>query len=230
MADRGMWADGHINALAFCTNGDIDDTIEQATIHIFEIAHQLLTRTTPGAVQPVAPTIPGQINIASYRVWYIFDVRVAEEFRRVFATAAPDLRRVFDRFCRPRGQSPYDATFGAGPRDFSPVVARTTLHARQILSGRPSYLKAFLVHSRGGLNARFCTNCAPVLEGAKEFTAFAGCVSVPGEWGGVPVRTAFGRTMARAVRPKEGFLPLLVRPPSAAPVAVVAALRRIVRS
>ncbi|EFQ87142.1 hypothetical protein PTT_17435, partial [Pyrenophora teres f. teres 0-1] len=177
MADRGMWADGHINALAFCTNGDIDDTIEQATIHIFEIAHQLLTRTTPGAVQPVAPTIPGQINIASYRVWYIFEVRVAEEFRRVFATAAPDLRRVFDRFCRPRGQSPYDATFGAGPRDFSPVVARTTLHARQILSGRPSYLKAFLVHSRGGLNARFCTNCAPVLEGAKEFTAFAGCVS-----------------------------------------------------
>ncbi|KAK1914078.1 hypothetical protein P3342_007324 [Pyrenophora teres f. teres] len=121
MADRGMWADGHINALAFCTNGDIDDTIEQATIHIFEIAHQLLTRTTPGAVQPVAPTIPGQINIASYRVWYIFDVRVAEEFRRVFATAAPDLRRVFDRF----------AALGVNPRTMLPLVP---VHAISLLS------------------------------------------------------------------------------------------------
>ncbi|KAL6154144.1 hypothetical protein ACJBU6_07429 [Exserohilum turcicum] len=87
-------------------------------------------------------------------------------------------------FCRPRGLSPYDATFGPGLSGYSPVVARTTLHARQILGGRPSYLKAFLVYSRGALNATFCDNCAPVLDGAKEFTAFAGCVSIHGEWGG----------------------------------------------
>ena len=87
-------------------------------------------------------------------------------------------------FCRPRGQSPYDAVWGPGLRDFSPIVARTSVHARQLMSARPSYLKAFLVHSRGGLNANFCTNCEEARASNKDFTAFAGCVSIPGVWGG----------------------------------------------
>ncbi|KAF5846154.1 hypothetical protein GGP41_008633 [Bipolaris sorokiniana] len=90
-----------------------------------------------------------------------------------------DIRRVFNYFCRPRGNSPYNTVFGPGPRDYSPVIARTTITARQILTSRPSYLKAFIVHSRGALNAAFCTNnCAAVLRGEKEFTAFASCVSI----------------------------------------------------
>ena len=129
--------------------------------------------------------MPGAVNLNEYRVWFIFDQRVADELRRVYAVAPEDIRRVFDYFCRPRGNSPYDAVFGPGPRDYSPVIARTTITARQILTGRPSYLKAFVVHSRGALNAAFCTNnCAAVLRGEKEFTAFAGCVSIAGEWGG----------------------------------------------
>ncbi|EOA84429.1 uncharacterized protein SETTUDRAFT_112660, partial [Exserohilum turcica Et28A] len=173
-----------VNALRFCTNGGVNDTIKQATARIFDVAYQLLTCTTPGAIQAAAPVIVGRVNLNNYQVWYIFDVRVAEEIRRVFAAAPPELRWVFDMFCRPRGLSPYDATFGPGLSGYSPVVARTTLHARQILGGRPSYLKAFLVYSRGALNATFCDNCAPVLDGAKEFTAFASCVSIHGEWGG----------------------------------------------
>ncbi|EMD58181.1 hypothetical protein COCSADRAFT_104549 [Bipolaris sorokiniana ND90Pr] len=180
---RGQWDTGGVNALQFCSNGAPNDTITAVAAQIFAAADRALTRTTPGAVQP-AVNIAGTINVNEYRVWYIFDVAVADELRRVFA-AAPDIRRVFDFFCRPRGNSPYDAIFGAGLRDYSPIVARTTITARQILTGRPSYLKAFVVHTRGGLNARFCTNnCAAVLEGEKEFTAFAGCVSILGEWGG----------------------------------------------
>jgi hypothetical protein len=97
----------------------------------------------------------------------------------------PDIRRVADFHLRPRGQSPYDAQFGNGLRDYSPVVARTTVHARQLLTQRSSYLKAFVIHSRGAVNLTGCVNnCAGAVQGEKTFTAFLGCVSIPGEWGG----------------------------------------------
>ena len=83
--DRGMWANGRINALAYCADGDIDDTLETSTNQLFLSAHLLLTRTTPNSVQP-AITVQQQHNMANYQVWYIFDVRFAEEIRRIFAT------------------------------------------------------------------------------------------------------------------------------------------------
>ena len=87
-------------------------------------------------------------------------------------------------FCYLRGLLLYDATFSPSLSSYSPIVARTTLYARQILGGQLLYLKAFLVHSRSALNAIFCDNCALVLDKAKEFTAFASCVSIHREWGG----------------------------------------------
>ncbi|EMD64892.1 hypothetical protein COCSADRAFT_159894 [Bipolaris sorokiniana ND90Pr] len=90
-----------------------------------------------------------------------------------------DIRRIFNYFCRPRGNSPYNAIFSPSPRDYSPMIARTTITAQQILTSRPSYLKAFIIHSRGALNAAFYTNnCAAILRGEKKFTAFASCVSI----------------------------------------------------
>ncbi|KAF5852515.1 hypothetical protein GGP41_007885 [Bipolaris sorokiniana] len=34
-----------------------------------------------------------------------------------------NIRRVFNYFYRPRGNSPYDAVFSPGPRDYSPMIA-----------------------------------------------------------------------------------------------------------
>lgn len=84
--NRGQWAAGQVNSLRFCTNGSVHDTLDQATQQMFLLAHQALTRTLPGAVQP-AHTIQGGLNKNHYQVWYIYDTRVAEELRRVFATA-----------------------------------------------------------------------------------------------------------------------------------------------
>ncbi|EMD58293.1 hypothetical protein COCSADRAFT_165789 [Bipolaris sorokiniana ND90Pr] len=156
---RSVWANANTNSLQFCTNSGPNNTINNVANQIFDAAHQALTRTTLGA--------------------FIFDQRVADKLRRVYAVAPEDIRRVFNYFCRPRGNSPYDAVFGPGPRDYSPMIARTTITAQQILTSRPSYLKAFVVHSRGALNAAFYTNnCAAVLRGEKKFTAFAGYVSI----------------------------------------------------
>jgi hypothetical protein len=64
-------------------------------------------------------------------------------------------------------------------------VARTTVEARQLLTQRPSYLKAYVIHSRGAVNNTGCTNnCAAAVRGEKLFTAFLGCVSIAGQWGG----------------------------------------------
>jgi len=46
-------------------------------------------------------------------------------------------------------------------------------------------VKAFVIHSRGALNATPCANnCAAAVRGDKNFTAFAGCISIAGEWNG----------------------------------------------
>ncbi|KAF5852398.1 hypothetical protein GGP41_007813 [Bipolaris sorokiniana] len=89
-------------------------------------------------------------------------------------SCAKNIRRVFNYFCRPRGNSPYDAVFSPGSRDYSPIITRTTITAC-----RPFYLKVFIIYSRGALNAAFyINNCAAILRGEKEFTAFASCVSI----------------------------------------------------
>ena len=44
------------------------------------------------------------------------------------------------------------------------MIARTTITTWQILTSYLSYLKAFIIYSRGALNAAFYTNnCAAVL-------------------------------------------------------------------
>ena len=64
------------------------------------------------------------------------------------------------------------------------MIARTTITARQILTSRLFYLKTFIMHSRGALNAAFyINNYAAVLRGEKKFTAFASCVSIASKWG-----------------------------------------------
>ncbi|KAF9697374.1 hypothetical protein EKO04_004571 [Ascochyta lentis] len=165
---RGMWGPGGqpgggLNHLQGSTGGSVNSTHSAAFDHLVNVAHQLVTCTTAGSVIPANINIPqGPANFNQhYTVWYIMDEAVADEICRILAFAPIDIRRVADYFLRPRNQSPYDAVFGTGVRDYSPVVARTTVHARQLLTQRPSYLKAFVIHSRGAVNLTGCTNnCA----------------------------------------------------------------------
>jgi hypothetical protein len=111
------------------------------------------------------------------------------------------MQAIGDMLIRPAMSSPYDARWGNGPHDYSPVVARTSVHAYQILSGRPSYIKAFLVHSRG-LPANYpCNKCANVRYG-DDFAAFAGCVSIPGVWGGACSNCIWPDAAASCVFPR----------------------------
>lgn len=76
------------------------------------------------------------------------------------------------------GNSPYDS-----PN--TPIVARRGhILAERLLSGRPSYIKAILIHSRGGLNQVACSNCAAAYNRTGQFRHYAGCVSIPGWWQG----------------------------------------------
>jgi hypothetical protein len=81
---------------------------------------------------------------------------------------------------RPAMSAPYDARWGNGSRDYSPIVVRSTVRAAQLLSGRASYVKAFIVHFRGLPANRLCANNCALVQGGREFTAFAGCVSILG--------------------------------------------------
>ena len=81
-------------------------------------------------------------------------------------------------------------------------MARTTVHARQLLTQRPSYLKAYLIHSRSAVNLGGCTNnCAAAVRGEKSFTAFLGCVSLAGEWGGACSNCVWSDAGARCTFP-----------------------------
>lgn len=83
---RGVWANANTNSLQFCTDGGPNNTINNVANQIFDAAHQALTRTTLGAVLPTF-NMPGAVNLNEYRVWFIFDQRVADELRRVYAVA-----------------------------------------------------------------------------------------------------------------------------------------------
>ena len=83
---RGVWANANTNSLQFCTNGGPNDTINNVANQIFDAAHQALTRTTPGAMLPTF-NMPGAVDLNEYRVWFVFDQRVADELRRVYAVA-----------------------------------------------------------------------------------------------------------------------------------------------
>ena len=83
---RGVWANANTNSLQFCTSGGLNDTINNVANQIFDAAHQALTRTTPGAVLPTF-NMPGAVDLNEYRVWFVFDQRVADELRRVYAVA-----------------------------------------------------------------------------------------------------------------------------------------------
>ncbi|KAJ4384402.1 hypothetical protein N0V86_000001 [Didymella sp. IMI 355093] len=177
--NRGLWGPAgqqgsSVNHLQASSGGTATSTHIQAFNHFSDIAYGLLTRTGPNSIIPVNINVPSRsANFQQhYTVWYIMD-------------AAPEIRRVANFFLRPRSQSPYDATFGSGIRDYSPIVARTSVHARRLLTQRQSYLKAYLIHSRGAVNLSGCTNnCAAAVRGEKLFTAFLSCVSLAGEWGG----------------------------------------------
>jgi hypothetical protein len=60
----------------------------------------------------------------------------------------------------------------------TPLVARLgTVTADRLISQRPSYVKAILIHIKGNLNAVACTACQPAATGNGEFRHYAGCVS-----------------------------------------------------
>ena len=83
---RGIWANANTNSLQFCTSGGPNDTINNVANQIFNAAHQALTRTTPGVVLPTF-NMPGAVDLNEYCVWFVFDQRVADELRRVYAVA-----------------------------------------------------------------------------------------------------------------------------------------------
>ncbi|KNG52815.1 hypothetical protein DDE82_009045 [Stemphylium lycopersici] len=184
---RGAWAgSGGRNHLAHSTGGSNNSTYSSYFENIMNRAQACLTRTQHGAVVPANINVDASnVNLNDYQVWYILDLEVANELRRLLATHSPEVRRVAEFFLRPAGDSPYDARWGPGIDEWSPVVARTTIQARQLLTGRASYVKAYVIHSRGALNATPCgNNCAAAVRGSKGFTAFAGCVSIADEWNG----------------------------------------------
>ncbi|KAB2098757.1 hypothetical protein AG0111_0g12975 [Alternaria gaisen] len=119
-----------------------------------------------------------------YSVWYILTGTLSTSYVvrsmasvRLFLTLLPLLtfqqafiRRVAEFFLRPAGNSPYDAYWGPGNIEYSPIVVCSTIHARQILTGRDSYVKAFVIHSRGVLNPVGChNNCAHAVRGTQAF-------------------------------------------------------------
>src|SRR5690242_13508 len=92
--NRGVWGPGGqqgggVNHLQASTGGLATSTLAQASNHLTTIAHQLLTRTSPGSVIPVNISVPqGPANFNQhYTVWYILDLAVADELRRIFAFA-----------------------------------------------------------------------------------------------------------------------------------------------
>ncbi|KAF9695108.1 hypothetical protein EKO04_007218 [Ascochyta lentis] len=184
-----MWGPGgqpgsSLNHLQGSTSGSVNSTHSAAFNHLVNVAHQLVTCTTARSVIPANINIPqGPANFNQhYTVWYIIDKAVANKIRRILAFAPINICHVANYFLRPRNQSPYDAVFGTSVRNYSPVVARTTVHARQLLTQRPSYLKAFVIHSRSAVNLTSCTNnCAAAIQGKKTFTAFLSCVSISRE-------------------------------------------------
>lgn len=93
--NRGLWGPGGqpgggVNHLQASTNGTATSTHAAAFNYLSNIAHQLLTRTGPGSVIPININIPyGPASVyQNYTVWYILDVAVADEFRRVLALAS----------------------------------------------------------------------------------------------------------------------------------------------
>lgn len=92
---RGLWGPGGqqgggVNHLAASTGGTVNSTYAGAFDHVSNLAHALLTRTTAGSVIPVNINIPaGPANLQqNYTVWYILDVAVADELRRILAFAS----------------------------------------------------------------------------------------------------------------------------------------------
>lgn len=92
--NRGMWGPGNQpggghNHLQGSTGGAATSTHAQAFTYLTNVAHQVLTRTAPGSVIPVNISItqgPANFN-QHYTVWYIMDVAVADELRRILAFA-----------------------------------------------------------------------------------------------------------------------------------------------
>jgi hypothetical protein len=60
------------------------------------------------------------------------------------------------------------------------IVRVSVVTIERLWSGRLSYIKAILVHSRGKRLATPCTQCLPAYDvNGKQFTAFLGCVAMP---------------------------------------------------
>jgi Protein of unknown function (DUF3716) len=67
----------------------------------------------------------------------------------------------------------------------SPVITRhTTATAEQILSMRPGYIIALLIHMKGMQNATPCSHCRAAYTGKNPFPHFVGCVSLYSFQGG----------------------------------------------
>lgn len=92
--NRGMWGPngqpgGGLNHLQGSTGGNASHTHSEAYDHLTDVAHQILTRTRPESVIPVNINIPhGPTNFNQhYTVWYILDMAVCDELRRILAFA-----------------------------------------------------------------------------------------------------------------------------------------------
>jgi hypothetical protein len=67
----------------------------------------------------------------------------------------------------------------------SPVITRhNTATAEQILSMRPGYVIALLIHMKGMQNAEPCDNCRAAYDGRSPFPHYVGCISLFGFQGG----------------------------------------------
>ena len=89
-----------------------------------------------------------------------------------------EIARAADFPTRPFGTSPYDSPT-------TPVVARrNAVSAAGLLSQRQSYVKALIIHSRGGFNIQPCQRCRAAYDRTGEFSYYAGCISLFSWWGG----------------------------------------------
>jgi hypothetical protein len=85
---RGAWAgSGGRNHLAHSTGGGNNSTYSSYFENIMNWAQACLTRTQHGAVVPANIDVnASNVNLNDYQVWYILDLEVANELRRLLAT------------------------------------------------------------------------------------------------------------------------------------------------
>ncbi len=65
-------------------------------------------------------------------------------------------------------------------RQSSVIVKPSVVTAASLLSQRPGYVKAFVVHGRGFQNHNHCAGCERGYREPRDYPGYLGCVSLPG--------------------------------------------------